>query len=50
MLTRMKVTTSAARDSFLWQDELHPGEQANRIIAKEIVRSVKEGSQWVEWL
>ena len=46
----MKVTTSEARDSYLWFDELHPSEQANRIVAREIVKGVKDSSQWVKWL
>ncbi|KAF7306309.1 Carbohydrate esterase family 16 protein [Mycena indigotica] len=39
------------RDSFLWEDELHPSEQADRIVAREIAL-VLEGKQsrWATWL
>ena len=41
------------RDSFLWYDEVHPSEQAARIIAKEVVSSIQKGgreSHWTRWL
>jgi len=39
------------RDSFLWYDELHPSEQSDRIVAREMAL-VMEGktSKWATWL
>ncbi|KAJ3783564.1 hypothetical protein GGU10DRAFT_50743 [Lentinula aff. detonsa] len=39
------------RDSYLWYDELHPSEQADRIVAREMAL-VMEGkaSKWATWL
>ncbi|KAF9020562.1 hypothetical protein BDZ89DRAFT_1093689 [Hymenopellis radicata] len=35
------------RDSYLWWDELHPSEQADRIVAREIAKTMSgQGSQW----
>lgn len=36
-------------DSFLWYDELHPSEQAGRIVAKEFIKVVKGGSKYVKY-
>lgn len=44
------ITKAEERDSYLWFDELHPGEQAGRLVAREVVRSVQEGSKWARWL
>jgi phospholipase/lecithinase/hemolysin len=45
------ITEAARRDSYMWWDELHPGEQTGRVLAKEVVRSVSvEGSKWARWL
>ncbi|KAH7097803.1 GDSL lipase/acylhydrolase [Auriculariales sp. MPI-PUGE-AT-0066] len=45
------ISDPAAKDSYLWWDELHPSEQADRIIAREIVRSIRpSGSTWTTWL
>lgn len=39
------------RDSYLWYDELHPSEQANRLVAREISNIIKGGkSAWSKWL
>ncbi|KAJ7051151.1 GDSL lipase/esterase [Mycena amicta] len=39
------------RDSFLWEDELHPSEQADRIVAREIALTLEgKGSRWATWL
>ncbi|KAJ6551728.1 carbohydrate esterase family 16 protein [Mycena capillaripes] len=39
------------RDSYLWADELHPSEQADRIIAREIALTLEgKESQWSTWL
>jgi len=45
------IATGTAKDSFLWFDELHPSEQADRIVAREIAQ-VMEGQQnkWTTWL
>ncbi|KAF5336309.1 hypothetical protein D9758_014472 [Tetrapyrgos nigripes] len=45
------VVNGTDRDSYLWFDELHPSEQADRIVAREIAK-VFEGkeSQWATWL
>jgi phospholipase/lecithinase/hemolysin len=43
--------TGSAKDSFLWFDELHPSEQADRIVAQNIAQ-VMEGraNEWTTWL
>ncbi|KIJ69630.1 carbohydrate esterase family 16 protein [Hydnomerulius pinastri MD-312] len=39
------------RDSYLWYDELHPSEQASRIVAREMTAAMKgEHTQWITWL
>ncbi|EJD37636.1 SGNH hydrolase [Auricularia subglabra TFB-10046 SS5] len=39
------------RDSYLWWDELHPGEQADRVVAREIAKALAQGdTQWAEWI
>ncbi|KAI0666850.1 hypothetical protein C8Q78DRAFT_426008 [Trametes maxima] len=39
------------RDSFLWFDELHPSEQADRIVGKLIADTVHRRSEkWITWL
>jgi len=45
------IANGTDRDSFLWYDELHPSEQTDRNIAKEIAEVV-EGKQnrWTTWL
>ncbi|KAF8904694.1 GDSL lipase/acylhydrolase [Gymnopilus junonius] len=45
------IATGSDRDSFLWFDELHPSEQADRIVAKNIAQVI-EGRQneWTTWL
>ncbi|KAJ8514901.1 hypothetical protein ONZ45_g7607 [Pleurotus djamor] len=38
------------RDSFLWFDELHPSEQADRIVAREIAAVIQgKGSKFSRW-
>ncbi|KAF8839794.1 carbohydrate esterase family 16 protein [Paxillus ammoniavirescens] len=40
-----------ARDSFMWYDELHPSEQSDRIVAREITTVMKgEYNKWTTWL
>ncbi|KAH7107143.1 hypothetical protein BKA62DRAFT_765694 [Auriculariales sp. MPI-PUGE-AT-0066] len=39
------------RDSFLWNDDLHPSEQTNRVVAREMAAVISGGSsQWMTWL
>ncbi|TFK24006.1 GDSL lipase/acylhydrolase [Coprinopsis marcescibilis] len=39
------------RDSYLWYDELHPSEQAGRIVAREIAQVVQgRENRWTTWL
>ncbi|CAK5268339.1 unnamed protein product [Mycena citricolor] len=45
------VAHGTDRDSFLWADELHPSEQADRIVAREIALTLEgKDSQWTTWL
>ncbi|KAJ7471169.1 GDSL lipase/acylhydrolase [Mycena galericulata] len=45
------VQNGTARDSYLWTDELHPSEQADRIIAREISLTLEgKTSRWSTWL
>ncbi|KAF5334166.1 hypothetical protein D9758_014835 [Tetrapyrgos nigripes] len=45
------IVNGPARDSYLWYDELHPSEQANRIVAREIAQVFQgKQSQWTTWL
>ncbi|KDR73974.1 hypothetical protein GALMADRAFT_227695 [Galerina marginata CBS 339.88] len=45
------TATGSARDSFLWFDELHPSEQADRIVAREIAQVIEgQKNQWTTWL
>ncbi|KAI0683582.1 GDSL lipase/esterase [Cytidiella melzeri] len=38
-------------DSFLWADELHPSEQADRQVAKFVAGAInRSSSKWVTWL
>lgn len=44
------VAEGTDKDSFLWQDELHPSEQADRVVAREIALvATGEGSDWATW-
>lgn len=36
-------------DSFLWYDELHPSEQASRLIAQEFVKVVAGKSKYAKY-
>jgi hypothetical protein len=36
-------------DSFLWYDESHPSQQADRIIAREFVGVIKRESRWATY-
>ncbi|KAH8117925.1 GDSL lipase/acylhydrolase, partial [Phellopilus nigrolimitatus] len=38
-------------DSYLWYDELHPSEQADRVVARELTNAVlRKSDNWVTWL
>jgi len=44
------IAEGTARDSFLWYDELHPSEQTDRVIAREIAAAiVRNSTQWTTW-
>lgn len=38
------------RDSYLWFDELHPSEQADRVVAREIAAALQGNTTWATWL
>ncbi|KAI5886450.1 uncharacterized protein SCHCODRAFT_02641780 [Schizophyllum commune H4-8] len=39
------------RDSYMWWDELHPSEQTNRVLAKQIAQVILgEENKWTTWL
>ncbi|KIJ22627.1 carbohydrate esterase family 16 protein, partial [Sphaerobolus stellatus SS14] len=45
------VAQGTARDSFLWFDELHPSEQADRVVARQVADVIQgEKNKWVTWL
>ncbi|KZV91411.1 carbohydrate esterase family 16 protein [Exidia glandulosa HHB12029] len=39
-----------AQDSSLWFDELHPSQQANRIVAREIANALRGDTRWATWI
>jgi len=42
--------TGSAKDSFLWFDELHPSEQADRVVARQITNAIQRKSEkWTTW-
>ncbi|KAI0056358.1 GDSL lipase/acylhydrolase [Artomyces pyxidatus] len=44
------TATGSAKDSFVWYDELHPSEQSDRIVAREIANVIQgKGSQYATW-
>jgi hypothetical protein len=45
----MKAANTTDKDSFLWYDELHPGEQADRVIAREFLGVVAGDSKWATY-
>jgi phospholipase/lecithinase/hemolysin len=41
----------AARDSFMWADELHPSEQTDRLLAQQILANVRgESARYISFL
>jgi phospholipase/lecithinase/hemolysin len=41
-----KCVQSSSPDAYLWFDELHPSEQASRLLAEEFVKVVAGTSQY----
>ena len=39
-----------AQDSFLWFDELHPSQQADRVVARELASAVRGNTRWATWI
>lgn len=39
----------ASPDSYLWNDALHPSEQADRVVAREFVSVVQGKSDWATY-
>ncbi|KAK7457129.1 hypothetical protein VKT23_010429 [Stygiomarasmius scandens] len=45
------IAQGTDRDSYLWYDELHPSEQADRMVAKEIAEVIQgKKNRWTTWL
>ncbi|KAG2754216.1 carbohydrate esterase family 16 protein [Suillus brevipes Sb2] len=45
------VANGTDADSFLWYDELHPSQQSDRIVAREMTAVMMgENNQWTTWL
>ncbi|KAL1727935.1 GDSL lipase/esterase [Schizophyllum commune] len=45
------VVNGTDRDSYMWQDELHPSEQADRIVAQQIAEVLQgEDNKYTTWL
>jgi len=45
------IANGTDRDSFLWYDELHPSEQTDRNIAKEVAEVIEgKSNRWTRWL
>jgi phospholipase/lecithinase/hemolysin len=42
-------TDDKNRDAYLWYDELHPSEQASRVVAREFVGVLKGESKWARY-
>jgi len=40
---------ASSPDSYLWYDELHPSEQADRVVAREFVDVVNGKSDWATY-
>ncbi|EJD06124.1 GDSL lipase/acylhydrolase [Fomitiporia mediterranea MF3/22] len=44
------IVNGTDRDSYLWYDELHPSEQADRVVARELTNAVlRKSNDWVTW-
>jgi len=45
------IITGTDKDSYLWFDELHPSEQADRVVAREIAQVIEgQENRWTDWL
>jgi len=43
-------TFGSAADSYVWFDELHPSQQSDRVVAREIANVLEgKGSKWATW-
>ncbi|KAF8996011.1 GDSL lipase/acylhydrolase [Cyathus striatus] len=46
-----RIVNGTDRDSYLWFDELHPSEQADRIVAREVAEVMRgQSNKWTTWL
>ncbi|TCD62319.1 hypothetical protein EIP91_007059 [Steccherinum ochraceum] len=44
------LATGTDVDSFLWFDELHPSEQADRVVAREVAAAIhRKSGRWATW-
>ncbi|THH26384.1 hypothetical protein EUX98_g7799 [Antrodiella citrinella] len=49
-LAACTIATGTDVDSFLWFDELHPSEQADRVVAREVAAGIlRESGRWTTW-
>ncbi|TCD62320.1 hypothetical protein EIP91_007060 [Steccherinum ochraceum] len=49
-LAACTIATGTDVDSFLWFDELHPSEQADRVVAREVTAAIqRKSSRWATW-
>jgi len=45
------IAEGTSQDSFLWYDEVHPSEQADRVVAREIAAAiVRNSTDWMTWI
>lgn len=45
------VATGTDKDSFLWYVTVHPSEQADRVVAREIAQVIDgQENEWTTWL
>jgi len=45
------IQTGTAVDSYLWYDELHPSEQTDRVVARQITNAIlRKSENWTTWL
>ncbi|EAU86697.1 GDSL lipase/acylhydrolase [Coprinopsis cinerea okayama7 len=48
---RCTMVEGTDRDSYLWYDELHPSEQASRVVARQIADVIQgKRNRWTTWL
>ncbi|EJD42604.1 hypothetical protein AURDEDRAFT_199615 [Auricularia subglabra TFB-10046 SS5] len=44
------TATGTDADNFLWFDQLHPSEQADRMVAEAVAAAMKGSTRWTTWL